>query len=215
MKWSYWRYLLGGALVLMGVLALFQVLGYLPGQNVAVGLIFGVLFAAAGVAFLLNLGGGRENWWAVIPGVVLVSLGLLILFGALTPDLAARWGGSFFLGGISIAFWLVYFLTPQNWWALIPAGTLLTLAAVAGMSDMAGEALGGIFFLGLALTFGVVALVPANGKRMVWAWIPAGVLGLMGLLILLSSVALMNFFWPVALILGGLLLLILALRKRA
>ncbi len=214
MKWSSWRYILGGALVLMGALTLLQVLGYIPTSGNVVGVIFGVLFLALGISFLTVFGAGRQNWWAAIPGTVLVFLGLLVLFGVFTPRLADRWGGPFFLAGISLAFWLVYFMAPQNWWAIIPGGVLLTLAAVAALPE-SGDFAGGLFFLGMALTFFVLWLIPVNGRRMTWPWIPGAVLAVMGLIVLFASTNLFNYVWPALLILAGLVLLVRAYWRRA
>lgn len=208
MRWSNWRYFLGGGLLLMGVVALLQVLGILPTQGSFAGALFGVLFGAVGVAFLTMLSAGRQNWWAVIPGVVLLSLGLLILLGSFAPAVADVIGGALFLGGISLAFFLVYFLTPQNWWAIIPAGVLLTLAGVTLIPENLGIETGGIFFLGLALTFLALALIPVEGKRMSWPLIPGGMLFVMGVLLMLTNTNLINYVWPVILILAGLFLVI-------
>ncbi len=215
MKWSYWRYILGGALVLLGVLTLLQVLNLFPTSGDVVGMVFAVLFGALGVSFLSFLVSDHKNWWAAIPGTILLSLGLLILLNIFAPNLGDRWGGPFFLAGMSLAFWLVYFLAPQNWWAIIPGGVMLTLAVVAGFPEADGNTGGGLFFLGLAFTFMLLWLVPVAGRRMTWPWIPAAVLAIMGVLLLLSQSSLINFAWPIVLILGGLGLLGRAYLRKA
>jgi hypothetical protein len=176
MRWSNWRFFVGGGLLLLGIVALLQVLGLFPTDGTFGAIVFGILFAGVGIAFLSLLANGRQNWWAVIPGMVLLSLGVLILLGGFAPGLADVVGGAIFLGGISVAFWLVFFLIPQNWWAIIPAGVLMTLAAVTVIPDTASIETGGIFFLGLALTFLALALIPVEGKRMTWPLIPGGIL---------------------------------------
>ena len=62
---------------------------------------------------------------------------------------------------------------------------------------------GGVFFLGLGLTFAVVALLPTSAGRMAWAWIPAGVLALMGLLLMAAAGNLIGYLWPLVIILAG------------
>ncbi|MEN4042517.1 MAG: hypothetical protein ROW52_06760 [Anaerolineaceae bacterium] len=208
MKWSYWRYFVGSGLLLMGVFALLQVFGVFPPYASFVEVVFGLLFAGGGFAFLSVLTAGRQHWWAVIPGVALLSLAATILVGAFAPAIAGVIGGAIFLGGISLAFWLVYFLTPSNWWAIIPAGTLLTLAGVTLVDGARDIETGGIFFLGLSLTFLALAIIPVDGKRMSWPLIPGGILFVMGVLILLAQTNLVNFVWPVALILIGLYLIV-------
>lgn len=214
MKWANWRVYLGVALLLLGGFGLLQSLGIFPAGGNLVALLFGGLFSLGGVAFLAVLFQNRANWWAAIPGVILLDLGLLTAGGALLPGLAARYGGVFFMAGLSFSFWLVVLVAPQNWWAIIPAGTLLTLAAIIGLEETTLLETGGVFFLGLALTFALVGLARVNGQRMSWPWIPAGVLLVLGILISLSAAHLMNFIWPAALILAGLFLVIRALTQR-
>jgi hypothetical protein len=208
MRWSNWRFFVGGGLLLLGIVALLQVLGLFPTDGTFGAIVFGILFAGVGIAFLSLLANGRQNWWAVIPGMVLLSLGVLILLGGFAPGLADVVGGAIFLGGISVAFWLVFFLIPQNWWAIIPAGVLMTLAAVTVIPDTASIETGGIFFLGLALTFLALALISVEGKRMTWPLIPGGILLIMGIMLLLTQTDLINFIWPIALILIGLFLVL-------
>jgi hypothetical protein len=63
---------------------------------------------------------------------------------------------------------------------------------------------GGVFFIGLGVTFLVVALLPTEKRdNLRWAFIPAGILILMGLLIGASFTFLLEFLWPLALIVGG------------
>jgi hypothetical protein len=103
----------------------------------------------------------------------------------------------------------------ENWWAVIPGGVLLTLAIVAGLSEnLEGIETGGVFFLGLGLTFALLALLPTGDGKLTWALIPAVVLFLMGLLITAAAAEFINYVWPAALILGGLYLLYRAFRSR-
>jgi len=76
-----------------------------------------------------------------------------------------------------------------------------------------GGSSGGIFFLGLGITFALLALLPTSGGQMRWAWIPAGILGLMGILIIFAAENLINYIWPSALILAGILLVGRSFRK--
>jgi hypothetical protein len=92
---------------------------------------------------------------------------------------------------------------------VIPGGTLLTLAIVAGTENLFGDfETGGMFFLGLALTFAVLALVPTPQGRMRWALIPAGVLLVMGVLLFATLTRAVEFVWPAALIAVGLFLIV-------
>jgi hypothetical protein len=173
------------------------------------GLFWAILFAMAGVAFISTFLADRSAWWALIPGVIFLSLGGMLGMSVLAPRLADLWGGAFFLGGISLAFWLVYLADRRNWWAIIPAGVLATVALIAGLGEAApGMELGGLFFLGIGLTFALVGVLPNTGTNMRWAFIPAGIMIVLGLLITAASVNLINYIWPALLILAGLFLLL-------
>ncbi len=204
MKRSYLPLAFGALLVIAGVLLLLQNFAILTfGWD----LIWALLFALGGVAFVAVFLNDREQWWAIIPGFTLLGLGGLIGLAAILPESAGAWGGTFFLSAISLAFWVIYAIRRENWWAVIPGGVLLTLAVVAGLAEaFGGIATGGLFFLGLAATFGLVYLLPTPEGRMKWALIPAGILGAMGVFIILAATSVINYLWPVALILLGLYL---------
>lgn len=200
--------ILGALLVVIGLAFLAQNFGLFGGLE---NLIWVVLFGIGGLAFLYVFAANREQWWAIIPGFTLLGLAGLIGFGERLGAL----GGAFFLGAIGLAFWVIYILRRDFWWAIIPAGVLTTLAVVASTAEhVDGMAVGGFFFLGLAATFALVYLLPNPEGRMKWALIPAGILGVMGLLMILSLGGLINYIMPAALILLGLALVGRVLIKR-
>jgi hypothetical protein len=193
----------GGLILIMaGVLYLLQSVGIL--DNVG-DIFWGAVFLAGGALFLFAFFSG--SWWAVIPGCVLAAIGVLILL----PVSLDKYGGAVFLGGIALAFWVVFFTaTTERWWALIPAGVLSTLAIVTFLPDLiGGVATGSIFFFGLALTFLLVALL----AKMRWAYYPAAALLLVGMLALLAVGDLAGYLWAVVLILGGGYLIYRTVRK--
>lgn len=202
--------ILGLALASLGGLLLLQNLGVLESAR---DILWTLVFAACGAAFLSVFVKDRAHWWAAIPGFTLLALGALIGLTALVPGFGTTWGGGLFLGGIGLGFWAVYLTDRAHWWAMIPGGVLFTLAVVAGLSDtMPGLETGGIFFLGLALTFGLVYLLPTTEGRMGWAIYPAAVLLVMALLIMTAMEQVLAFLWPAALILAGLYLAYRTLR---
>ncbi len=194
----------GILLIAAGVLFLLQNLGVL-----AVGIyLWPLLFGAGGAVFLYVFLTNRANWWAVIPGFVLLSLAAVIALDQFAPQVEETWGGAIFLGGIGLAFWVVYFVKREHWWAIIPGGVLLTIALVAGLSSVLEDIeMGGVFFLGLGLTFALLSFLPTPEGRMKWALIPAAVLLVMGLLITAAATAVLNYLWPAVLILAGLYLI--------
>jgi hypothetical protein len=110
---------------------------------------------------------------------------------------------------------VIYLLNREYWWAIIPCGVLLTLAIVISLENLLTEmGFVSIFFLGLAATFALVALVPTAEGKMQWAWIPAIVLALMGVIFGAFSGAFMAYLLPIALIVGGGILIFRTLAKK-
>ncbi|HEY2981738.1 MAG TPA: hypothetical protein VGJ22_11190 [Anaerolineales bacterium] len=185
------RIIFGVLMLLGGALLLLQTLGYLTDAS---DWFWGVIFVVAGAAFLTVLFSGQ--WWAVFPGMTLLALGVT----ALLPPSLEHYEGLTFLGGLGLAFWIVYFMNRSSWWALIPAGILTTLAVISVLPDrVIGLETGGLFFIGMAITFLLVALLA--GHR--WAYYPAAVLSVMGLLITASWMSFANYVWAAALIIAG------------
>jgi predicted lysophospholipase L1 biosynthesis ABC-type transport system permease subunit len=176
---------------------------------------WGILIGLGAIFFISIFISNKQNWWALIPGLVLASISLMIVIGNFFPDFEEDWGGSLVLGGIGLSFLIIYLINRQMWWAIIPAGVLLSLAAMLGISNYLPEVeSGGLFLLGLALTFALLALVRTENGRLWWAWIPAGILALIGLGITASAGNLFQYIWPVALIAGGGILIYFTLRPR-
>ena len=195
----------GSLLILAGLLLLLENFNILRIS----GLLVAILFGFVGLVFLSTYLQNRTSWWALLPGVILLALGALITMEELAPSLAGAVGGAFFLGSISLAFWLVYLTNRSQWWAIIPAGVLLTLAIIAGLDELVrGGDLGGLFFIGIGLTFALLGLLPNQGVNLRWAFIPAGILLLFGLLVSTATAGLLNYIWPVLFILVGLYLLL-------
>ena len=208
MRPYYWRFIAGLVLLLFGAIALLQNFNVINvGSNIW-GLLMAVIFIGASASFLTVLLTNRLNWWAAIPGVVLLALGIMIAVPILIPAFSGALLGAFFLAAIGLSFWVVYFLSPQNWWAIIPGGALFTLAVIAGLSDNNGNESGSLLFIGLAITFALVALLPVSGRRMTWPWIPAGILFVFGALLSFNSYSWGRYLWPVLLILVGLVIIV-------
>ena len=192
----------------LGVVFLLQNFGVLSG---IANLVWVVLFGLGGLAFLWVFITNNEQWWALIPGFTLLGLAGLIGFG----DRLGEWAAALFLAAIGLSFWLIYAVRRDFWWAIIPGGALFSVALLVALSDvMKGEAAVGVFFLGLAATFGLVSQVSTPEGKMKWALIPAAVLAIMGFLFLLTLGGLMNYVWAVALILGGAFLIWRTLARR-
>jgi hypothetical protein len=200
------RVIWGALLIIGGIFLLLQTLGLISAGWFGA-LVGFLVFAAAGIGFILIFLNKPDHWWALIPGCLLLSLAVLVGLGGLAPRLGALWGGSIFLGGTSLGFWLIYLTRREHWWALIPGGVLLTLAVVALLDQLPGRIdTGGVFFLGLAATFVLVYLMPAGEERMSWALIPAAVFLVLSLAVWGTFVTLLNYVVPLVLIGLGLFL---------
>lgn len=206
------RLLWGGLLIIAGLFFLvqnlgwFDFLGFIPEKIWA--FIWMGIFGAAGVAFLAGLLlTGRRNWWMAIPGFTLLGLSGTIITSELLTFIPFE--GSIFLGSIGLGFLTVYVINRDMWWALIPGGVMGTLALVAAIDQFgdSGDLSGAVFFLGLGLTFALVALVPTPKGRMSWALIPAGVMLVLSMVILTSTTGLLTILWPLILVGIGALIL--------
>jgi hypothetical protein len=206
------RLLWGLVLIIGGALLLLDTFGIFQGGA----LFWTVVSAFAGILFWALYISDHNHWWALIPGTIFLAVSASIGLNSFVPGFSeSRWNPVIILGGIALSFLLVYLAERGNWWALIPMGVLATIATVAFVDSGKSSLIsGGLFFLGLGLTFLLVALLPTPYGQMRWAWIPAGILGVIGILILASQEYLINYIWPSALILGGVLLVIRSFARK-
>jgi hypothetical protein len=169
-----------------------------------------------GLSFLVVYLNNRTRTWALLVAYILGVLSLAPAMASGGGDTAAYFGSVFFLA-IALPFFILYFRSNENWWAIIPAGVTTVLAvitalAIAGWIRNANQ--GGyanaLLIGGLAVTFAVVWL--RHNKP--WAKIVAIVLAAVAVasVFFVSSY---EIFWPIAIILGGAYLLYTALRPKA
>ncbi len=198
----------GIVLIVGGVLFLLQSLGLLLLDN-----LWPIVFAVPGLVFLYTFFVERPNWWAAIPGMTLVGLGTLMAFEQIFPGANDAWGATIFLGSLALSFLAVYMRTAaREWWAIIPAGVLGTIALLVGFEPyMNGGVFAALFMLGLAATFTLVYILPTPSGRMRWAVYPATILGGIGVLTLISATWLSRLLIPAAIIAFGVYLI---LRRR-
>lgn len=217
-----WVAILGVLLVLAGAIGLLEISGLIPDfASAAWQWLAPALFALGGLAFLVAFATNpHDRWPAVIPGFVLLAIGVIGYF----DDRLGDWAGTVFLGSLGLAFLLLFLARREFWWSIIPAGVLLTLGIVAGVDSLPGvksEISGAVFFMGLAITFlAVFATRNAVGFRK-WALFPAVILAGLGVLVLAVAAGWVdeNATWwlyigPVLLILGGVFVVFKALTKK-
>lgn len=202
MKKIDYRIIIGSALILGGGLMLLDNLGVLQG---ATGYFWAIVFLAAALALLYFFFTDVNKWWYAIPGFALAGAAVSSLI-----DEHLGWDGAMFLGGMGLGFLVAFFRKRDQWWTIIPGGILLTLATTSSLTEVYQLAdTGGVFFIGLGITFLLVGIL----AKMMWAYIPAAILLVLGFFLGTPFVGWLEYGWIAALLLGGILLIIGAMRK--
>jgi len=157
------------------------------------------------------------NWWAIIPGGVLLAISLIPLL--VVEAFSGELFGAVFMAMLGLVFLLVYLSRREQWWAIIPAGSMLTIGAVVALStvqfgSMFSESIiGGAFFAGLALTFGALWLLRSQHETE-WAKFPGIALAAVALISLVVGTN-ANLVFPILLLGVGVWLLVRTLRQRS
>lgn len=181
-RFNAWLWAAG--LVVAGILLLLFNLNVLARYEPLAQYILGGLMLAGGVGFFAAFVAASANWWRLIPGWTLVALAGMIITTTL-PNVTAEVTASLLFVGLAAAFAHIYALRrSDNWWAIMPGGFMLVLAAVVIASGAIErvETLGALLFGGLGLVF--LALYALTGRNTQWwALIPAAALVTFGLFI--------------------------------
>lgn len=202
-----WRILVGVILLVMGGLTLLQSLDVLKLEGSIWGIVFAAMFIAGGAAFLYVFFADRAQWWALIPGCSMIGLGGVIAL-PMIPGFPDAFAPVFFLAMIGLSFLLIYIIDHKNWWGIIPAGALFSIAALVGLSTYFPLIGVGVMFLGLAATFAALSILPTGEERMTWPWIPAFILLVIGIIFTFMQGTAGKYVWPAMLIIGGIFLIV-------
>ena len=185
MQRSRWAILWAVVLILGGALLLAQNFELVQEQFQAS--IWTVILGALGVLFVLDAITTRgEDWWALIPGCILLGIAgtiwLVELPGQRVPDEVA---GSLMLFSIGLPFLLIYAIKRGTyWWALIPGGIMTVIAFIPILTlSVPGEVIGSFVLWAIGLPFIVVYLV---NRRNWWALIPGGIMLAIGVIPILT-----------------------------
>ena len=186
------RLWIGGLLVFLGLLSLLDNLNIISGVSTV---FWAVVFGAAGLYCLYHMVNNKTQWWLAFPAFTFLGLAVSPFSGAFS--------GLVFLGAISLAFGWVYFSDTNRWWAIIPGGVMLTLGVISVLDNFTSAENGGMLFLGLGLTFILVAILPGGSSRS-WAYIPGIIMLIFGALLGTSIAGFTAYLFPaVLIILGG------------
>jgi len=198
--------IIGGALILFGILFL---LNNFKIFEISVGSVFAGIFALAGLIFLIVFFLDREQWWALIPGFVLMGVGATILVGEYVTLRGVDIAGAVMLIFIALPFWIIYILKRDFWWALFPAGALTSIAAMTLIPSRFEDLSVAVMFFGYAGTFALVYFL-AKQKWAIWP-----VLGLLAMAIafLAGAFDVFGYLWPIVIIGAGAYMIYRAMRK--
>lgn len=196
----WWFLLIAGGLVLL------QVTGYV----IDVSSIFvSMAFAAGGLTlFYFFLRTPSCTWWAAIPGSAFLGVASAIFVDAVAPAWLSWLAAPSLLAFMGTGFAAVYLSDRHRWWAIIPAGVLYSVALTVAASESGGASSvpGGVMVMGLGATFALVALSGRVESARRWAWIPAAILGTIGVFIYVAAAGGASTFlsvWPAALVVVG------------
>ena len=168
-----------------------------------------------GLSFFVVYLNDRTRTWALLVAYIMGVLSIAPALSSFGGD-AAAYFGSVFLLAVALPFFVLYFRSTENWWAIIPAGVMTVLSIIAALAiagwirnaNQGGYA-NALLMGGLAVTFAIVWLRHAKD----WARIVALVLAALAI----GSVFFVSYYemvWPVVIILGGVYLLYTALRPK-
>ena len=184
--WRQWGWLFPAGV--FGGLAITVALADAGINNAAVAspLFFGLLIPFA-AAYLVDR---SRNWWALIPGGIMLFLALLLLMVDNTAN--DEWVGALFLFMIALSFLFVYLNNRTRIWALIVAYVTAVqgLAPLMSIGGRDAEYFGALIFFAVALPFFIVYFRRPEDSW--WAIIPAGVLTTLGVVAALAIGGLIN-----------------------
>ncbi len=152
----------------------------------------------------------------------------LLLIGSGALVLLFQWTqinliGLLILPALAAAFLIWGFYT-RRFGFVIPGCILLGLGipifVVQAFPNLSAPTTGGVFVLGLALGFATIAALSLFFKKAWWPLIPAGVLGLIGVLLAggesgLSILRLIDILWPLVLLAIGLYILFVPILRQS
>ena len=176
--WKSWGWLfpagISGAFAVIIGLDMAGFHGSAVGSPIFIGLL--LPFAAA---YLIDQ---QKNWWALIPGGIMLFLTAATLLGDVSAD---EWIAALFLFMVAGAFLIVYLRDHKRVWALITAYAV-GVVGIAPLSSIGGREaawLGPVLIFAIALPF-LYVYFRSPGRW--WAIIPGGVLTLVAVLVTLD-----------------------------
>ncbi len=201
-------------LLLAGIFVLLWNLGVMdPWGDLA----WGVIYALAGLGFLIWFATEVGRWWRAIPAFTLLSIGAMIILGWRGVNLG-EWRAPIVLFGMALGFWAIVIVRKEHWWALVPAGVLTTVGVLFGLwSRLTDAGRPAVLYIGIGLVFLLLYTIRYDEADARWASAPAGALLLLGTATLAAALELPGVlaeWWPIALVVLGLVLTTLGFAVR-
>jgi len=200
-------------LIATGILVLLQNTGIAAGDTGQV--VSLVLLVALGIFFTAMYFPGKRQWFWIALGLGCFSfaLGNAVYF---IPGVDEFYRQVVIFIGLGISFLTIYLQNRMNWWAMFPAGLLISLGASQLMEHFYPElGAGGVLILGLGLSFLILFLVPTPVGRLRFALLPAVILLVLGAVIVIGQpFNITDYLLPALIVLAGVVLIIFTTRKK-
>lgn len=197
-------------LILSGLLLLIWNLDLLAPYAPWPEVLLGLLFLVVALGFFSGYLGGVA-WWRLIPAWIMAALMAMVCLN-IVPTVADEVVGALLFVGMAAAFVHIYLLDRlAHWWALLPAGFTLVIALVIAASALTHNItlLGALLFGGMGAIFFLLYVLSRSTHHW-WSLIPGSVLLIFSLVILTAQPEGETSYlrwWPVLLIIGGLVVL--------
>lgn len=196
---------IGAFLIVFGVIQLLEQFDLIQGTS---RLLWGALLILGGAMLLADQRRSpKAQAWKLFPALALIGLGA----ESLLPKSIIFLDGVLFLSALGVAFLMFMFAVGDAWWAVIPSGVFFSLALTELIENTTKLDAGGIFLIGLGVTFFVLSLFPIGGQKREWGYIPGLILVILGGAQYYSGInqlgVEMEVLLPILLIAGGVLLL--------
>ena len=200
--------ILGVVIIVIGCVALLSNIGVLPFFK---NLFWTGFFLLLAYAFYYAYKREKKRWWAL--GISGISLFLAFVFiFEVFPFLPNDLLGVILFWYIAVIFITVYARNQQQWWAIIPAGTFITLGVIVltdSLRLLDNDLDAFIFFLGIGLTFGFLYGIKDDKNKLQWAKYPAVIITLFSFFLLMTegSSIFSDILLPIGLVTLGVIML--------
>lgn len=195
----------GVALILSGIFFLLVNFAVLPVNSLIHNRVLSILFFIIGLLFAFFQGASARFFWLLIPAGCAFTIGVITAIVGI-DNLLSLFAFSIFCLGLAITFSLVFFWRKKEWWALLPAGSLLGITAWISVAQVQIQ-LGyhpAVFIFFVGLSFLAIYFFSFQKKKMRFALLTGLILCVIAIfyyfIVVFNEIALL---WPILLIALG------------